>query len=581
MKKTIKSLFAIAIAAFAFTACSDVPEPDGYSPNTGDKVFEFNPTGSGTKEDPYTSADAIAYAKSLNQQESTNSVYIKGKVVAITESFTTNYGNATFTISDDGTAAGEVFTAYRVLYLGNKRYTANDTQIQVGDDVIVYGKVVNFKGNTPETVQGTAYLYSLNGVTVDTGDEGDTAEPKGTGTVTDPFNVAAAIAKCEEVGTAGSTETYYVKGKVASVTEQFSTQHGNVTFTMVDEGYSAVFTAYRVLYLGNRRWTTGDSQVQVGDEVIVCGKVVNYYGNTPETVQGDSYLYSLNGVTEGGSGGGGSTGTPSGDGTQANPFNVAAIINYVSALPADVETEEEYYFKGKVSRVAQIDTSYGNANFYISDDGTQSNEFYCFRVLHLDGAKFTSTDQIHVGDDVVVKGRVVNYKGNTPETVGNAAQLVSIENNGGGSGGDTSGGDVSGNTITVTFSNLGLSNQEKPSTLPLSDGTTLTFDSGGNTNAPAYYNSGTNLRMYPKNTMTINAGSKIIASIEISCDTYSGTLCNASGDVTVNGNRMTIDGTSLKYTGPNASTATVANVSANTGAQSQIRMLTLKITYAN
>ena len=31
MKKTIKSLLAIAIAAFALSACSDVPEPAGYS----------------------------------------------------------------------------------------------------------------------------------------------------------------------------------------------------------------------------------------------------------------------------------------------------------------------------------------------------------------------------------------------------------------------------------------------------------------------------------------------------------------------------------------------------------------------
>ena len=33
MKKTIKSLLAIAVAAFAFTACSDVPTPEGYNPN--------------------------------------------------------------------------------------------------------------------------------------------------------------------------------------------------------------------------------------------------------------------------------------------------------------------------------------------------------------------------------------------------------------------------------------------------------------------------------------------------------------------------------------------------------------------
>ena len=33
----------------------------------------------------------------------------------------------------------------------------------MGDEVVVIGKIVNFKGNTPETAQGSAYLYSLNG----------------------------------------------------------------------------------------------------------------------------------------------------------------------------------------------------------------------------------------------------------------------------------------------------------------------------------------------------------------------------------------------------------------------------------
>ena len=43
--------------------------------------------------------------------------------------------------------------------------------------------------------------------------------------------------------------------------------------------------------------------------MVVCGKLMNYKGNTPETVSGKAYLYSLNGKTEPGSGGGD---TPSG-----------------------------------------------------------------------------------------------------------------------------------------------------------------------------------------------------------------------------------------------------------------------------
>ena len=35
-----------------------------------------------------------------------------------------------------------------------------------------------------------------------------------------------------------------------------------------------------------------------GDEVIICGKLVNYKGNTPETVANKNYIYSLNGKTK-------------------------------------------------------------------------------------------------------------------------------------------------------------------------------------------------------------------------------------------------------------------------------------------
>ena len=57
-------------------------------------------------------------------------------------------------------------------------------------------------------------------------------------------------------------------------------------------------------------------------------------------------------------------------------------------------------------------------------------------------------------------------------------------------------------------------------------------------------------------------------------------MYNASGDITVNNTKMTIDGLKLKFAGPNASTANVANASTTTGAPSQLRMMTLKITYA-
>ncbi len=97
--------------------------------------------------------------------------------------------------------------------------------------------------------------------------------------------------------------------------------------------------------------------------------------------------------------------------------------------------------KGKISSIVNKGTysesgSYGNASFCISEDGTQNNELYCFRILYYENKKYESgqTD-IKVGDEVIVCGKWMNYRNNTPETVSGGAYLVSLmrANNGGSS----------------------------------------------------------------------------------------------------------------------------------------------------
>ena len=119
------------------------------------------------------------------------------------------------------------------------------------------------------------------------------------------------------------------------------------------------------------------------------------------------------------------------------------------------------------------------------------------------------------------------------------------------------------------------------STVTLVDGTTLTFAGGGNNNSPVYYAAAPGaVRMYPKNSMTINAGSKTIADVKVVCNNYNNTLYNASGDVTVGSVQAVIDELSLVFTGVNASEATLTDVSGTTGAASQLRWEQLIITYA-
>ena len=282
------------------------------------------PVGSGTLEDPYTITGVLKYIATLGADvNSPQAVYVKGVIAGITEPFAAQYGNATFTMKEADSDGSTVFTFYRGIYLGNKKWKEGDTQIKEGDEVIICGTVVNFKGNTPETATGKAYVYSLNGVTQGTGGggsgSGDAGTPSGTGTQADPYNAAAANAAAAKL-TYTDKDNYqksdevYISGKISRIAVDnknvelvFTAQYGNASFYISDDGQTggAEFYCYRVLYLGNEKWKDGDTQIKVGDEVVICGKLMNYNGKTPETVANEAYIYSL---TPGTGGGGNSQG---------------------------------------------------------------------------------------------------------------------------------------------------------------------------------------------------------------------------------------------------------------------------------
>lgn len=68
------------------------------------------------------------------------------------------------------------------------------------------------------------------------------------------------------------------------------------------------------------------------------------------------------------------------------------------------------YVKGKVSRASEeLNDTYGSLSYYISDDGTTNNELQVYGGLSFKGEKFTSVDDIKVGDDVVVYGQLKKY----------------------------------------------------------------------------------------------------------------------------------------------------------------------------
>ena len=239
---------------------------------------------------PFTVAQAIEFAKANSGSEV--EVYIKGIISKIANNgeFGAKYGNATFFISEDGTYnetdKTKNFEAFRVLYLGNQKWTADNKQIAVGQEVILCAKVKVHTDGTPETNGG--YIYSINGVTSDA---------NGVGTLADPFNAAGAIAAAK----AGTSANVYVAGKVSKIANngQFAAKYGNATFWITADGThpaadTDAFEVYQAYYLGNQKWVDGNKTLAVGDAVVVKGSLTVYNGQA-ETNKQKAYVYSING----------------------------------------------------------------------------------------------------------------------------------------------------------------------------------------------------------------------------------------------------------------------------------------------
>ena len=704
MKRIANYLIVLTLAVFAFTSCEDVPSPFGQivAPKSEEgEVIE--PSGKGTLAEPYNVAGVIEYLSGLGADvPSPNDVYIKGVITSITEAFGTQYGNATFEISDTENASNK-FLCYRVKYLGNTSYSDPSAwNIKEGNTVIICGKVVNYKGNTPETSANAAYVYSINGqggsgggggetptevkkvtiaefnaaaesatqyyqltgtvknlkdgdqygnfdledatgsvyvygllaekggeskkfqelaaakgikngvtltinglrssynnkvqvksayfVSVEAGSGGGGGgDAKGTGTANDPFNVAAAIAKCKEAGETATSQIYYVKGIVNA--EYTVDSYKNATFDLVDsEGSSEKFTAYRVKGADGADLKVG-YKIPKGATVIVSGKLVNFKGNTPETAQNSGTLISVNGNApelEGGSGGGGGdTGGAKGTGTQSDPFNVAAAIAKCKEV-GETATSQVYFVKGIVNAEYTVD-SYKNATFDLVDSEGSSEKFTAFRVKGADGADLKVGYKIPKGATVIVSGKLVNYKGNTPETAQNSGTLISVNGNapeldGEGGGGTSGGGATSGDEITVAMNSFGLDNAADLTTLTLSDGTKLTFSQGEGTNGPKYYNSGNAARLYIGNSMTIDAGSKKITKVVINAYADNNASYTAEGNVSGKAGSQnvtpTLSETTFTFSGFSSSTLVVSNNATGTGGSKQLRIVSMTITYA-
>ena len=208
-------------------------------------------------------------------------------------------------------------------------------------------------------------------------------DPEGDGTAASPYNVAAAL---KAIAEGPATTDVYVKGIITNLS--IDTSYGNATYDLVDAIGGESVKIYRGYWFDGDRFTSTD-QMENGKEVVVCGVLENYMGNTPEMKQGNKVI-SYDGKTSGSGSENPTPGAdPQGDGTQASPYNVAKALAEAKALAADATTDTEVYIKGKISAIKEIETAnFGNATYSIVDvDGAEAMTVY--RGYWFDGAQFT------------------------------------------------------------------------------------------------------------------------------------------------------------------------------------------------
>lgn len=327
-----------------------------------------------------------------------------------------------------------------------------------------------------------------------------------------------------------------------------------------------------------------DNPNNLKQEVILGGNIENYFGKPGVK----SVVWAKIGDKEVGKKPGTEVviaGTPKGTGSKEDPFNIAAVNKYIKDGGA---AGVEVYVKGKVSELVEFKEQYGSINYYISEDGTTNNQFYVYGGLGLGKNKFTKLDELKVGDELIICGKVKNFSGTYEFDYNNYIYSLNGKTEGGttpdtpdtpelaaGLKLDTTNGFVTfvndgvaeGEEATFEVKDMGIEDPEQKGVqvteVTLSDGTKLTFSADeGEKSKPTYFGKYGAIRIYKNCSINI-AGKSKIAKVVFTCDgkTYVG---NTTASLAFEGNNITYKNV---YT-------------AEQGGGVQFRFKTIKITYA-
>lgn len=562
MKKIFKALALALAGAMFMVACDDTPAP--YNPNPGGGEGGKDTTV--VTEKKITCAEAAELCKALDDNASSVEAYtITGYITDVLSIISNNQQSFWLADTKDG---GKVIQAFYAKFPeGVEKFT-------VGTKVKITGKLAKYV-----KADGTVILEVKNPKVVIMEQGGGEAGAEAT-----KITCAKAVELCNALAdNAYSVETYAVTGYITEVNGEPS--RNQQIFWMADtKDGGKVFNAFYA------NLPEGVERFVVGSKVTVTGKLLKYVKEgtttaTPEMKNADVTIIEV--------GGGTVTpdqpieGTPAGTGVENDPYNVAGALTYIQTLSAEDKPEALVYTKGVISEVVKLGTS-GSIQFKMQDKNV-NNSLLVFYCNNLGKVPFKAQTDLKKGDEVIVCGKVVNYAGNTPE-YNAGAYLVSLngktEGEGGGStpGGEEKPGE--GNTIVMSDAYSSCTEGSVDAgTITFGDAT-ITFEKNDGNNAPMYYwnkkESLRSVRMYAKNSMEMTA-TKNIAKVVINCAApYKGTNYNGNDQMTTTAGTISKSADKLSVTidGINSKSFTLANEYTENIKGTQLRIVSMTITYA-
>lgn len=348
-----------AMAAFTFSSCEDVPEP--YTqPTKPAGPGNTDPNQKGSESNPYTVAEAIALIKAGTAPST--AVCVKGKITAVTF-FNATYSSLSYNIADEGSS--DVIEVYSGKGKDGANFSSKD-DLKVGQTVVVKGIVKAFTkndGTIVNEIDKNSTIISIE----NTGTTSPDTPATGKGSLSDPYNVAEAIAAIK-AGTAPTTQVY-LTGIISDVAF-YNETYKSITYYISDDGKSKDMQVYSGKGLNGADFASKED-LKVGQKVTILGKIMKFTdknGNDIMEVDKTSSIVKIEGEGTGGE----VKPDPTPD-TPASGNIEMTDASILSGKSGDVELVEKYYNSQNVTNESTWytwkigDTTFKGAKICISD----------------------------------------------------------------------------------------------------------------------------------------------------------------------------------------------------------------------